>query len=58
MLLNVLQGSAWVSGRCDLRVLRGGAFTSGSHELKVSSRYWQYRGSEYGVFGIRVVRDL
>jgi formylglycine-generating enzyme required for sulfatase activity len=51
-------GSAWVSGRCDLRVLRGGAVSSGPHELKVSYRYWNYKHSEYGVFGIRVVRDL
>ena len=51
-------GSAWESGRCDLRVLRGGAWDIGPVYLRSANRDGGSSGVRSSVNGFRVARTL
>ena len=52
-----LDGSAWKSGQCSMRVVRGGAMNSGPNQLRSASRYHS-PGACGLVTGFRVARTL
>lgn len=52
-----LDGSAWKSGQCSMRVVRGGAINSGPNQLRSASRYHS-PGACGLVTGFRVARTL
>ena len=51
-------GSAWLSGRCDVRVLRGGSWFDVPSVLRAASRLWDTTGSRLDINGFRVARTL
>ena len=52
-------GSAWESGRCDLRVLRGGSwFFSFPRDLRSANRIWNFSGNRNFDYGFRVAQTL
>ena len=53
-----VDGSAWLSGRCDLRVIRGGSRYSRPEGIKSAYRYRIHRTSAGNNGGFRVVREL
>jgi formylglycine-generating enzyme required for sulfatase activity len=53
-----LDGSAWLSGNCDLRVLRGGSWHSNPRAVRSAARYSHMIGSGHAAFGFRVARTV
>ena len=51
-------GSAWLSGQCQLRVLRGGAFDSSATYVGAASRFRYDYDVPYSANGFRLVREL
>jgi len=51
-------GSAWLTGQCQLRVLRGGAFDSASAYISAASRFRYDHDVQYSANGFRLVREL
>lgn len=51
-------GSAWLTGQCQLRVLRGGAFDSSSMYVSAASRFRYDHDVQYSANGFRLVREL
>ncbi len=51
-------GSAWLSGNCNMRVLRGGYFGSRAQSVKSASRFRYDSDVRYPGNGLRVVREL
>jgi formylglycine-generating enzyme required for sulfatase activity len=51
-------GSAWVTGQCQLRVLRGGSFDSESEYVRSNSRFRYDVDVRYSGNGFRVVRQV
>ena len=51
-------GSAWLTGQCQLRVLRGGAFNSESQYLRSASRFRYDSDVRYEANGFRLLREL
>ena len=53
-----LDGSAWESGDCGLRVLRGGSWFNVPRHLRAANRGWVDSGSRSSGYGFRVSRTL
>ena len=51
-------GSAWLTGHCQLRVLRGGAFNSELQYLRSASRFRYDSDVRYEANGFRLLREL
>ncbi|HXJ03014.1 MAG TPA: SUMF1/EgtB/PvdO family nonheme iron enzyme [Micropepsaceae bacterium] len=51
-------GSAWMTGDCDLHALRGGAWNSGGANLRSANRDWDASGFRVNRNGFRVARGL
>ena len=51
-------GSAWLSGNCDLRILRGGSFDMDPRELRSANRAEASSDDNYDTNGFRVARAL
>ncbi len=51
-------GSAWLSGKCEIRVLRGGSWNNGGGYARCANRIWV--GPDYRdfVIGFRCVRTI
>ncbi len=53
-----VDGSAWVTGQCRLRVLRGGSFESDAKYLRSASRFRYDTNVRFYANGFRVVREI
>jgi formylglycine-generating enzyme required for sulfatase activity len=53
-----VNGSAWETGQCRMRVLRGGAYDSQAKNLRSQSRFRYDADVRYSGNGFRVVREL
>ena len=53
-----VDGSAWGSGDCDVRVLRGGSWYVSPRSLRSADRYWDTAGDRSFSGGFRVARTL
>lgn len=53
-----LDGSAWLSGNCNMRVLRGGAWRTSVKSVRLSSRNPAKSEERSSTYGFRVARDL
>lgn len=53
-----VNGSAWSSGDCTLRVLRGGSFGNKASAVRSASRFRYDEDVRYYANGFRVVRDM
>jgi formylglycine-generating enzyme required for sulfatase activity len=53
-----VDGSAWVTGKCDERVLRGGSVFNKSRILRSAGRNWNTTDFNYGDIGIRLARSM
>jgi formylglycine-generating enzyme required for sulfatase activity/outer membrane protein OmpA-like peptidoglycan-associated protein len=53
-----MDGSAWTSGDCSLRVLRGGSFSDKAAALRSAARFRYDHDVRYYANGFRVARDL
>jgi formylglycine-generating enzyme required for sulfatase activity len=51
-------GSAWMTGDCDLHALRGGAWNSPANNLRSANRDWDAAGFRVNRNGFRVARGL
>ena len=51
-------GSAWMTGDCDLHALRGGAWNSGPNNLRSANRDWDAAGFRVNRNGFRVALGL
>ena len=53
-----VDGSAWLSGDCYMRVLRGGSLGNGPWRLRASMRFQNPAGGRNEFCGFRVARTL
>ena len=53
-----INGTAWETGQCRLRVLRGGAFDSQARYLRSQSRFRYDADVRFSANGFRVLREL
>ena len=53
-----VDGSAWLSGNCAVRVLRGGSWSGYPRSLRAAIRYWLISGYRDGLIGFRAARTL
>ncbi len=51
-------GSAWLSGNCNIRVLRGGSWANGPWSLRAANRSGNGIGLRSDSIGFRVARTL
>ena len=51
-------GSAWMTGDCDLHALRGGGWNHGANNLRSGNRDWDATGLRVNRNGFRVARGL
>ena len=53
-----VDGSAWLSGDCSVRVVRGGSWNNSPGDLRAAVRGWDATGVRDGDSGFRVARTL
>ena len=52
-----LNGTAWSTGDCNLRVLRGGSWDNNQYDLRSTYRNWEKKNKHSFTYGFRLAQD-